>query len=222
MTIETKRVSLAWQERLIFRGGEAGGPQTTVDGDNATAPGPMLTLLLAAASCTGADVVVILEKMRATLHEFRIEASGVRREQEPRRYTAHPLRVPHPRRRDRRGQGAPRHRSLDHEILLGAALARAGHRDHERAHAELGFRAAGRVAAPRPCHRAFRSSEHSRAPAFWRPASRWRRRPRHSASSSWASRASPPRPIRRWPSPGPTARSGRRSAPGSRRRSRRA
>jgi putative redox protein len=88
MTIETKRVSLAWQERLIFRGGEVGGPQTTVDGDNATAPGPMLTLLLAAASCTGADVVVILEKMRATLHEFRIEASGVRREQEPRRYTA--------------------------------------------------------------------------------------------------------------------------------------
>ena len=88
MTIETKRVSLAWQERLIFRGGEVGGPQTTVDGDNATAPGPMLTLLLAAASCTGADVVVILEKMRATLHELRIEASGVRREQEPRRYTA--------------------------------------------------------------------------------------------------------------------------------------
>lgn len=88
MTIETKRVSLAWQERLIFRGGEVGGPQTTVDGDNVTAPGPMLTLLLAAASCTGADVVVILEKMRATLHEFRIEASGVRREQEPRRYTA--------------------------------------------------------------------------------------------------------------------------------------
>jgi len=88
MTIETKRISLAWQQRLIFRGGEVGGPQTTVDGDNATAPGPMLTLLLAAASCTGADVVVILEKMRATLHEFRIEASGVRREQEPRRYTA--------------------------------------------------------------------------------------------------------------------------------------
>lgn len=86
MTIETKRVSVAWQERLVFRGGEPGGPQTTVDGDNATAPGPMLTLLLAAAACTGADVVVILEKMRVTLHELRIEASGVRREQEPRRY----------------------------------------------------------------------------------------------------------------------------------------
>ena len=87
MTIETKRVSLAWQERLVFRGGEPGGPQTTIDGDNAAGPGPMLTLLLAAAACTGADVVAILEKMRVTLHELRIEASGVRREQEPRRYT---------------------------------------------------------------------------------------------------------------------------------------
>ena len=88
MTIETKRVSLTWQERLVFRGGEPGGPETTIDGDNATGPGPMLTLLLAAASCTGADVVAILQKMRVTLHELRIEASGDRREQDPRRYTS--------------------------------------------------------------------------------------------------------------------------------------
>ena len=88
MTAETKRVALAWQQRLVFRGGEPGGPQTTIDGDNALAPGPMLTLLLAAAACTGADVVSILEKMRVRLRDLRIEASGVRREQEPRRYTA--------------------------------------------------------------------------------------------------------------------------------------
>jgi putative redox protein len=88
MAAETKRVTLAWQERLVFRGGEPGGPVTTVDGDNAAAPGPMLTLLLAAAACTGADVVVILEKMRVPPRDLRIEASGVRREEEPRRYTA--------------------------------------------------------------------------------------------------------------------------------------
>ena len=87
MTAETKHISLAWQGGLVFRGGEPGGPETTIDGDNAAAPGPMLTLLLAAAACTGADVVVILQKMRVTLAEVRIEASGVRREQEPRRYT---------------------------------------------------------------------------------------------------------------------------------------
>ena len=88
MTIETKRVSLTWQERLVFRGGEPGRPETTIDGDNAAGPGPMLTLLLAAASCTGADVVAILQKMRVTLQELRIEASGDRREQDPRRYTS--------------------------------------------------------------------------------------------------------------------------------------
>jgi len=87
MTAETKHITMTWQGGLVFRGGEPGGPETTVDGDNASAPGPMLTLLLAAAACTGADVVVILQKMRVAVAETRIEASGVRREQEPRRYT---------------------------------------------------------------------------------------------------------------------------------------
>lgn len=88
MTVDTKRVSLRWQGGLVFRGGEPGGPETTVDGDNAEAPGPMLTLLLAAAACSGADVVSILQKMRVTVRTCRIEASGTRREAEPRRYTA--------------------------------------------------------------------------------------------------------------------------------------
>ncbi|MDQ3137570.1 MAG: OsmC family protein [Gemmatimonadota bacterium] len=88
MTVETKRVTLDWQERLIFRGGEPDGPAITIDGDNGAAPGPMLTLLLAAAACTGADVVAILEKMRVTVQACRIEASGDRRETEPRRYTS--------------------------------------------------------------------------------------------------------------------------------------
>jgi putative redox protein len=88
MTAETKRISLAWKNDLVFEGGAPGGPQVVIDGDNAVGPGPMLNLLLAAASCSGSDVVVILQKMRVTLRAFRIEASGVRREQEPRRYTA--------------------------------------------------------------------------------------------------------------------------------------
>jgi putative redox protein len=85
---DTKQITLTWQAALRFTGGAPNGPQTSIDGDNATAPGPMLTLLLAAASCTGSDVVVILEKMRVELREFRIEARGVRREQEPQRYSA--------------------------------------------------------------------------------------------------------------------------------------
>ncbi len=85
---ETKRITLNWQDGLRFVGGAPDGPLTAIDGDNAAAPGPMLTLLLAAASCSGSDVVVILKKMRVQLRELRIEASGERREQEPRRYTA--------------------------------------------------------------------------------------------------------------------------------------
>lgn len=88
MTAETKRVSLTWQEGLRFTGGATGGPVTTVDGENLAAPGPMLTLLLAAASCSGSDVVLILQKMRVQLRELRIEVAGVRREEEPRRYVA--------------------------------------------------------------------------------------------------------------------------------------
>jgi putative redox protein len=85
---ETKRVSLRWQDGLRFVGGAPGGPVSLVDGDNTTAPGPMLTLLLAAASCSGSDVVLILEKMRVQLRELRVDVTGERREQEPRRYTA--------------------------------------------------------------------------------------------------------------------------------------
>lgn len=88
MTAETKQISLDWDRDLIFRGGAPGGPPVVVDGDNATAPGPMLTLLVAAASCSGSDVVVILEKMRVVLRQLRIDVRGTRREEEPRRYTA--------------------------------------------------------------------------------------------------------------------------------------
>jgi putative redox protein len=85
---EVKRVALHWQEGLRFVGGEQEGPQVTIDGDNAAAPGPMLTLLLAAAACTASDVVLILQKMRVPFQGLRIEAAGTRRETEPKRYLA--------------------------------------------------------------------------------------------------------------------------------------
>jgi putative redox protein len=88
MTAEIKRLSLAWREGMIFVGGEPGGPEALVDADNATAPGPMLHLLLAAASCTAADVLLILQKMRVPPRSLRVDVAGTRREAEPRRYTA--------------------------------------------------------------------------------------------------------------------------------------
>jgi putative redox protein len=85
---EVKRATLTWRAGLVFAGGEAGGPETVIDGDNVQAPGPMLTLLLAAGACSGSDVVLILEKMRLPPRELRVELSGTRRGTEPRRYTA--------------------------------------------------------------------------------------------------------------------------------------
>jgi putative redox protein len=88
LTAEIKHVALDWDRGMIFRGGAPGGPSLVIDGDNAEGPGPMLTLLLAAASCSGTDVVMILEKMRVGLRKLRIEVHGSRREEPPRRYTA--------------------------------------------------------------------------------------------------------------------------------------
>lgn len=88
MAGETKRLAVVWEGGMRFRGGEPGGPTALVDADNAEAPGPTLTLLLAAAACSGADVVTLLEKMRVDLESLRIEVAGVRRESVPRRFVS--------------------------------------------------------------------------------------------------------------------------------------
>ena len=86
-TRETKHVTLAWQGDLRFSGGAPGGPVVAIDGDNVTAPGPMLQLLLAAAACGGADVVSILTKMQVRLDSLEVRVAGERRAEHPKRYT---------------------------------------------------------------------------------------------------------------------------------------
>ena len=85
---ETKQVTLEWRQRLGFVGTGAGGVPVTIDGDNASGAGPMESLLLALAACTGADVVSILEKKRVKLVSFAVDVAGDRREEYPRRYVA--------------------------------------------------------------------------------------------------------------------------------------
>jgi putative redox protein len=79
-------VTLSWTRDLQFTGGKPGGPSITIDGDGATAPSPMQQLLLAAAGCSGADVVGVLAKMQVELRELRVDISGTRREEWPRRF----------------------------------------------------------------------------------------------------------------------------------------
>ena len=81
-----RQATMTWVRDLVFEGGGPGGPIQTMDGDAAAGPSPVIALLMAVASCTGADVVSILEKMRAGLTSCRIEVTGTRREDHPRRF----------------------------------------------------------------------------------------------------------------------------------------
>jgi putative redox protein len=78
--------------RFSGAGTEPATAPVVIDGDAAAGPSPMLTLLLAAGACTGADVVSILTKMRVPLRGCEIEVTGTRRAEHPRRYVAIRLR----------------------------------------------------------------------------------------------------------------------------------
>ena len=84
----TRQVVLAWKGGVLFEGGAPGGPSVSVDADGEHAPSPVQGLLIALAGCTGADVVSILKKKRADLRAFRVEVTGERREEHPKRFTA--------------------------------------------------------------------------------------------------------------------------------------
>lgn len=76
-----------WKGGMVFSGGAPGGPAITLDGGDGTAgPSPVVALLLAAGSCAGIDVVLILEKMKARIDSLRVEVTGRRNVEPPRRF----------------------------------------------------------------------------------------------------------------------------------------
>jgi putative redox protein len=81
-------VTMRWLRDLQFEGSGTGRPPILVDGDSKAATSPIELLLLAAATCTASDVVIILQKQRVKLEVLEIAVRGTRRETEPRRYTA--------------------------------------------------------------------------------------------------------------------------------------
>ena len=85
---ETGVVRVRWRDRQLFEGGAADRPPILVDGESAAATSPVELLLVAAATCTGTDVVSILLKQRVVLGSLEVRASGTRRDTHPRRYTA--------------------------------------------------------------------------------------------------------------------------------------
>lgn len=79
---------MRWRERLVFEAAAPGRPAVAVDGNSAVAISPVETLLVAAATCSASDVVLILEKQRVALRGLEVRLRGTRRAEEPRRYTA--------------------------------------------------------------------------------------------------------------------------------------
>ena len=92
MTMSNVRaVRLDWLGKgMRFRavGTEPATPAVEIDGDGNSGPSPMITLLFAAAGCSGSDVVSILQKMRVQLARLSVEVRGQRRGEQPRRYIA--------------------------------------------------------------------------------------------------------------------------------------
>src|SRR2546428_13347989 len=79
---------MRWRERLLFEAGASGRPALLVDGDGTVATSPVEMLLVAAATCSASDVVLILEKQRVALRGLEVALPGTRREEQPPRYTA--------------------------------------------------------------------------------------------------------------------------------------
>jgi putative redox protein len=81
-------VAVRWRDDLVFESEGDARQSILVDGNTAVAISPVELLLVAAATCTAADVVEILKKKRVDLTRVDVAVHGTRRDEQPRRYTA--------------------------------------------------------------------------------------------------------------------------------------
>jgi putative redox protein len=86
------KVEIDWKGKRKFESRGDSGHLVTMDakesaGGEDSGARPMELLLMGLGGCSGIDVVMILEKGRLTVEEFRMELDGVRAEDMPQRYT---------------------------------------------------------------------------------------------------------------------------------------
>lgn len=80
-------IEVVWEGERRYRGGPAGGPTLTVDGNRQVAPSPVDTLVIAMASCSAIDVVDYLEKRRTPAASLSVSVRFSRAPSPPRRLT---------------------------------------------------------------------------------------------------------------------------------------
>lgn len=80
-------IEVVWEGGMRYRGGRAGGPMLTVDGDAQAAPSPVDALVISLASCSAIDVVDYLEKRRTPASSLSVSVRFSRAPNPPRRLT---------------------------------------------------------------------------------------------------------------------------------------
>lgn len=78
---------LIWEHDLVFAA-TSNEASMTLDSDGVAGPSPMQSLAFALAGCMAMDVVHILRKGRHDLRGLRVDFSGERAGDQPRRFTA--------------------------------------------------------------------------------------------------------------------------------------
>ena len=88
MSANSYKASVRWAGDEFFIGTPPSGHAQIIDtkGDRKSAATPMEMLLVAVAACTAADVISILLKKRQDVTDYRVEVTGERAEEHPRRF----------------------------------------------------------------------------------------------------------------------------------------
>lgn len=84
-------VTTTWQKNLLFKSDNPLGGSLLMDtsqenGGNAAGLSPKALMLSSLAGCSGLDVIMILDKMRAVVDDFKIEIKAELTEEHPKYY----------------------------------------------------------------------------------------------------------------------------------------
>jgi putative redox protein len=83
-------IELIWEHDLVFSG-SSGDVTMTLDSASKAGPSPMQAVAFGLAACMAMDVVHILKKARQDIGGLRVDLTGVRAPQEPRRFISFDL-----------------------------------------------------------------------------------------------------------------------------------
>ena len=85
MTVEAQ---IKWTNGMQFVARAGNGPAVVLDsGEGGSGPSPMEMVLIGVAGCSAIDVIMIMEKKRVEVTDFRVNITGERAAEYPKRYT---------------------------------------------------------------------------------------------------------------------------------------